>query len=81
MIIVLVYRCKGRAFNGWLLSADLVDIVIYVCWQRKSVTIAQMSQLSSVRYFPAGRSAPFREADGEADRRKSPAVTGMIRKV
>jgi len=40
-----------------------------------------MSQLSSVRYFPAGRSAPFREADGEADRRKSPAVTGMIRKV
>ncbi|WP_259295887.1 MULTISPECIES: hypothetical protein [Bacteroides] len=31
--------------------------------------------------FPAGRSAPLREADGEADRRKSPAVTGMIRKV
>ncbi|WP_211146255.1 hypothetical protein [Bacteroides sp. 1001302B_160321_D4] len=45
------------------------------------MTIAQMSQLSSVRYFPAGRSAPLREADGEADRRKSPAVTGMIRKV
>lgn len=33
----------------------LVDIVIYACWQRKVVTIEQLSQLSSVCNFSAGR--------------------------
>ena len=36
------------------------------------MTFEQLSRISSVRYFSAGRFAPLRGADGEADRRKSP---------
>ncbi|WP_333698611.1 hypothetical protein [Bacteroides congonensis] len=36
----------------------MVDIVIYACWQRKVVTFEQLSRISFVRYFPAGRDAP-----------------------
>lgn len=37
------------------------------------MTFEQLSRISFVRYFPAGRPAPLREADGEADRREFPA--------
>ena len=59
IIIVLVYRCKDRLFSGWLLPVYLVDIVIYVCWQRKFVIFGQLSRISFVRNFSAGRLPRF----------------------
>ena len=59
IIIVLVYRCKDRLFSGWLSPVYLVDIVIYVCWQRKFVIFGQLSRISFVRNFSAGRLPRF----------------------
>ena len=56
---MLVYRCKDRLFSGWLLPVYLVDIVIYVCWQRKFVIFGQLSRISFVRNFSAGRLPRF----------------------
>ncbi|MCA4530551.1 hypothetical protein [Bacteroides ovatus] len=37
----------------------MVDIVIYVCWQRKFVIFGQLSRISFVRNFSAGRLPRF----------------------
>ena len=50
----------------------------YICLvEKKFVTFEQLSQISSVCDFSAGRFAPLHGADGEADRREFP----MFRKV
>ena len=42
------------------------------------VTFEQLSRISFVRYFSAGRSVPLHGADGEAERRKPPVCSAGL---